>query len=51
MTEEQRKNEIEAALKRFLPRDAGLANPVRDAMEYALMAGGNCGKVAVVFPD
>lgn len=40
MTTNERITEIEAALKRFLPRDAGLANPVRDAMEYALMAGG-----------
>ena len=32
--------EIEAALQRFLPKDAGFAEPVRNAMEYALMAGG-----------
>ena len=40
MTEEQRKEEIEQALVRYMPKDAGLANRVREAMEYALMAGG-----------
>ncbi len=40
MNKNDRIIEIEAALKRFLPKEAGLANPVREAMEYALMAGG-----------
>ena len=40
MTEEQRKEEIEKALVRYMPKDAGPANRVREAMEYALMAGG-----------
>ena len=31
---------IEDALRRYMPKEAGLANPVREAMEYALMAGG-----------
>ena len=31
---------IEDVLIKHMPRDAGPANPVRDAMEYALMAGG-----------
>ncbi len=40
MTEEKRREEIEGALKRYMPQDAGPANRVREAMEYALMAGG-----------
>ena len=40
MTEEKRKEEIEGALSRYMPGDAGPANRVREAMEYALMAGG-----------
>ena len=31
---------IEDALRRYMPQEAGLADPVREAMEYALMAGG-----------
>ena len=31
---------IEEVLVKHMPQDAGPANPVRDAMEYALMAGG-----------
>ena len=40
MTEEKRKEKIESALKKYMQVDASLANPVRDAMSYALMAGG-----------
>ncbi len=40
MTEDKRREEIESALKRYMPADAGPANKVREAMEYALMAGG-----------
>ena len=40
MTEEMRKEKIESALEKYMQVDASLANPVRDAMSYALMAGG-----------
>ena len=40
MTGKDRLTEIESALTRFMPKEAGLAEPVRSAMEYALMAGG-----------
>ena len=40
MTEEKRKEKIESALEKYMQVDASLANPVRDAMSYALMAGG-----------
>ncbi len=40
MTEEERKELIEDTLKRYMPKEAGLADPVRKAMEYALLAGG-----------
>ena len=40
MTETKRKEKIESALKEYMQADASLANPVRDAMSYALMAGG-----------
>ncbi len=40
MTAEERLTYIEQVLVNEMPKDAGPANPVRDAMEYALMAGG-----------
>ncbi len=42
MPEMERKKEIEEALLRYLPgqEEAGLAGPVQEAMQYALMAGG-----------
>ena len=40
MNSEERLKYIENVLVNNLPKEAGLADPVRDAMEYALMAGG-----------
>ncbi len=40
MSFDERLKKIEEALVKHMPQDAGPANPVRDAMEYALMAGG-----------
>ena len=40
MTEEERRAEIEDILKQYMPKEAGLADKVREAMDYALMAGG-----------
>ena len=40
MTEEERRTEIEDILKQYMPKEAGLADKVREAMDYALMAGG-----------